>query len=174
MTRIKPSSSRAKSAEMYYYDTGFKCNDFWRKIGNIDKKELTFQKILEHLPENLQVSPEKFDQLKQNLKYSISHETIKEDDFSSSYEKQFISQVKQEMQNENFETKYKKNPVYTTEDIEDNYRMFCEENNYKYSYMHKLPKTLGEGILEYEKIKPSLMKEIEEMLEYDGNYLTTL
>jgi 23S rRNA (uridine2552-2'-O)-methyltransferase len=168
--RVKPGACRAKSAEMYYVCFGYKNTEFWRKLSEIDPKERTVEKMMDLMPEHLKMTGEEIKRAKETLKYQLMHNLIDEKEMTNSIEKNLISELKVEMEKDNFVAKNKKEPVYTMDDLSDMYDKFCEENNYKYSYTIKLPKTLHEVKEIYEREKPFVMKEIQEMMELGRSY----
>ena len=170
--RVKPGASRARSAELYYVGLGYKNTDFWRRVADIPAKDRSLEQIMDLMPEHLKMTPQEIKRARETLKYQIAHDMLDESKVTSPMERQFISAVKQEMKQENFEAKNKKHPVYTLEDLADMYEKHCEEHDYKYTYMKKVPRTLTGMLEEYEQQKPAIMKEIQEMLEMGKNPVT--
>ena len=168
--RIKPSASRAKSSELYYLGLGFKQNEFWHQVGQIPEKERTFERIYALLPENLKKNGEVLENLKQNLKENIMLEKIKEDDLTTEREKTFFREVSQEMKKENYSEKNKRDPIYSIDDLHKSYNDFCEQNNYRYSFMKFIPKTYSEMVDKYEEQRPQINQEMQDMVGHDCTF----
>jgi 23S rRNA (uridine2552-2'-O)-methyltransferase len=169
--RVKPSASRAKSAELYYVCLGYKQTEFWKKVGDLNPKERTLEKMMELMPEKIRMNHDELNRIKTTFKYQLAHNQIEEESLNSKIQKDYFSELKKEMEEENFVKKNKKNPKYTVDDLSKMYEKFCEENNYKYSYMKKLPSTIDGVVEEYKKMLPKINEEIEEMLRIAGNTL---
>ena len=163
--RMKPSASRAKSAELYYIGLGYKLTDFWRKVGELKPEEKNMETIMELLPESVRLTPEEFKRAKTMMKYQIAHNEENKNEISNPLKNEFISKLTKEMKDENFIANNKKKPVYSMNDLADMYDKHCEESNYKYSYTKKLPRKFSGVVEEYEKAKPKLMLEIQELIE---------